>query len=396
MTKQQLGIVALVAVTIATVVLVGIRARRRAPAPSHLETVTASAVQPRAASQRADSSMFRPGSNGVLTARPSADIAHRNEERSGFAWILRPFGASEKTLDRLADGDLDALVTELKQQAAAGDGTAINVLGWIAHQKCYLARSDEQIDSWEQSQLSSSVSLPSADAAWFAALLQKRGARDRQFASVCNRLIDQNQVTTWVTALAKQGDGASLLLLSESASNLRQYQQLLREAAASGLAEAQFELARDMLAGQKGATDAASQSQTAMELLRLAADQLPIAEGNLAVCEYSGCEGTPPDIAAAVTHARDAAQKGAIDAMLTLGPQLPAGQIDPDEVTAWNLVSAALQQRGCAVSSINVEWMKSTTATVTSTHYSLQVRALADQYWRDYGTRELAALGCSS
>jgi hypothetical protein len=47
--------------------------------------------------------------------------------RAGFAQILRQLGASEKLLDRLTDGDVAAVLTELKAQARAGDPPAINM-----------------------------------------------------------------------------------------------------------------------------------------------------------------------------------------------------------------------------------------------------------------------------
>jgi hypothetical protein len=53
-------------------------------------------------------------------ARPQAKVAARNLRRANFA-LLRRFGASEKMIDRLTDGNVLAVVTELKQQAQRGD-----------------------------------------------------------------------------------------------------------------------------------------------------------------------------------------------------------------------------------------------------------------------------------
>jgi len=214
-------------------------------------------------------------------------------------------------------------------------------------------------------------------------------------AAACHRQIDTDQIEPSVASLAARGDGASLWLQFRAANNMTEMQQRLRDAAAAGFPQAQFELATAMLAGQKGASDGAPNSPSAMELLRLAAEQLPGAEAQLAVCEYSGCEGTTPDIDAAVSHARDAAKNGAIDAILTIGPHLAAGQIKPDEINAWNILHAAIQQRGCSVSILNVDWMQKTVATLASRAQASNARALADQYWRDYGTTILGNLACS-
>jgi TPR repeat protein len=131
------------------------------------------------------------------------------------------------------------------------------------------------------------------------------------------------------------------------------------------------------------------------DLLRQSAEQLPKAEGQLAVCEYYGCPGVTPDISSAVTHAREAAEKGSIDAMISIGPHLPASQIDPNEVAAWNLLNASLQLQGCEGSGISVQWMKKATTTLASTSITPQARALADQYWQTFGTQIMTNLGCT-
>jgi TPR repeat protein len=331
-----------------------------------------------------------------LPARPSANTASRNARRSGFAWILRQLGASEELLDRLVDGDLAASLKQLNQLAAKGDPTAIDILGFIAYQKCYLGRSEEQIGGYEAMQLKSAGDLARADADWFTTVVRQEDAYDRQFASVCSQLIDQDQVASWVSARATQGDGASLWLLSLTSSHLGESQQRLRDAAAAGFPEAQFELAWAILSGQQGAAGNGPNADTAESLLRQASDRLPRAEANLSVCEYWGCQGAAPDTMAAVTHARDAAQKGAFDAMIALGPYLSAGQVSPDEVAAWNLVHSLLQQSGCQVSTLNVEWMKSTGATLSATNMSANALALANRYWQDFGTQMKANLGCGS
>ena len=331
-----------------------------------------------------------------LPARPSANTAGRNARRSGLAWILRQLGASEQLLDRLADGDLAASLKQLNQLAAQGDPTAINILGFIAYQRCYLGRGEEQIGGYEATQLKSSGALAPADADWFATVLRQDDTYDRQFAAVCSQLIDQDQIASWVNARAARGDGASLWLLSLTSGNLGESQQRLRDAAAAGFPQAQFELAWDILSGQQGVAGDGPNVPTAESLLRQASDRLPRAEAKLSVCEYWGCQGAAPDTMAAVAHARDAAQKGFLDAMIALGPYLSAGQVSPDEVTAWNLVHALLQQSGCQVSSLSVEWMKSTGTTLSATNTSSNALALANRYWQDLGTQMKANLGCGS
>jgi hypothetical protein len=81
--------------------------------------------------------------------------------------------------------------------------------------------------------------------------------------------------------------------------------------------------------------------------------------------------------------------------MLSIGPHLPASQIDPNEVAAWNLVNASLQLQGCVGNGFSVQWMKTTTATLASIIITPQVRALADQYWQTFGAQIMTNLGCT-
>jgi TPR repeat protein len=114
----------------------------------------------------------------------------------------------------------------------------------------------------------------------------------------------------------------------------------------------------------------------------------------LAVCEYYGCPGVPPDLDAAVTHAREAAQRGSIDGLVAVGPHLAPSQMKPDEVAAWTIVNASLQLRGCDGSGFSVQWMQRTSATLAAPNISAGTRALADQYWQQYGAQMMANLGC--
>jgi TPR repeat protein len=287
---------------------------------------------------------------------------------------------------------LAATLIELKERASSGDPSAVNVLGFIALQKCELGRNEEQIESWESLQVRSAESLPAADSAWFDATLKQDDAYDRRFAKACSQLIDKEQISSWVTARSSEGDGASLWLLSRASNNIYDMQQKLRKAAEAGFPQAEFELARAILGGQSGAGGSGSAPISAVALLKQSAAQLPDAEANLAICEYSGCEGIAPDIDSSLAHARDAAQKGTIDAIVALAPHLPTGQLNPEEASAWSQVQAALQQSGCSVSSFSVKWMQASSAARASNNSAAQ--SLADQIWRAYGNQMLANLGC--
>jgi hypothetical protein len=119
-------------------------------------------------------------------------------------------------------------------------------------------------------------------------------------------------------------------------------------------------------------------------------------EGALALCEFNGCPGIAIDIPAAVSHAREAAQRGAFDAMIEIGPQVQASMIDPNEAVAWNLLATMLAQQGCTFGAFSPQWIAAATNTLTAKKSFDKARSLAEQYWRDYGAQIMSNIGCSS
>jgi TPR repeat protein len=329
-----------------------------------------------------------------LWSRPTAGVAARNSRRYGFAWILRQLGASEEQLNRLADLGFSGVIAELKQKASAGDAASINILGEMALQNCYLGRDDATVESYVASQIRDVQAVPVIDASWFTVVMREDEAFDKRVHAACAQ-VDVDQAKSWVKAQAEKGDGASSWLLFRDANNMPEMQQRLRDAAAAGFPQAQFELAWAIISGQEGAAGTGAAKVNVGELLRESLDQLPRSEAQLAVCEYSGCDGVAVDVNAAIKHAREAAQRGSPDAILSIGPHLPAGQLDPNEVTAWSLVQASLQQRGCGGNGFSVREMKSISSTLSANNISAKARELAEQYWQEYGAQMMANIGCT-
>jgi TPR repeat protein len=261
------------------------------------------------------------------------------------------------------------------------------------------------IDSYLAYQLTQSAELPADDGAWFSSLARSEADYDRKLAAACSQL-DPVQIAAWVTRQAARGDPVSQFLLSRDigveigrSSNIIMYKtpdravsnQWLRKAADAGFAQAKFELAWDILNTRQPRITPASYS--ALSLDREAAESLPLAEASLALCEYSGCEGTAPDIAAAVTHAHDAAIRGQAEAFLEIGPHLGAAQAD--ELAAWKLIHPSLQQRGCSVSSVSIKWMKSITEDLSAANAFPGGLKLATEIWEGHGRQMMSALGCA-
>jgi hypothetical protein len=98
---------------------------------------------------------------------------------------------------------------------------------------------------------------------------------------------------------------------------------------------------------------------------------------------------------AAIAHAREAAQDRYFSAILKIGPHLPAGQMDPDEVAAWGLIDASVEQQGCGGDVFTVRAMQNIISTLNAPNIAAAAREQAEQFWSEYGSQIKANLGCS-
>jgi hypothetical protein len=328
--------------------------------------------------------------------RPSAKVVARHLRRARLS-LLKKFGASEKLVDRLTDGDAPAVIEELKQQARRGDPSAANILEYMAYSTCGFSGVNGGGGPSQAQQLMDAQALPLQDDEWMRTALQEKNGYDQQMATACQQAINKSEIDTWVSTSAKQGNGASLWLLSRygSGRGSELKEQKLMDAADAGYPDAQAFLAQGLMNGTAHLPAGLAADDNAANLLKVAADSLPNAESTLAVCEFKGCPGIAADIPSAVAHAREAAQRGSFDAIMQIGPQLQADLMDPDEVTAWNLAGAMLSQQGCSYGGLTVQWMTSAASALTSNSISDKAKALADQYWRNYGAQMMANIGCA-
>jgi hypothetical protein len=396
LTKGRLGIgVGLAAIIVAAVFLyLSQHPPSSPPAPSASKTAKGPA-QERAVPAAAPTAVARAAAVGGLWMRPPAEMAARQFRRQGYAWIMRQLGASEELLDRLANGELASVLRDLKKGAQSGDPAAVNMLGEFAYQACHLGRSEEVLSGFESRQMADARMLPPDDESWFDKALHEDVTHDKAVASVCKQQIDVDEVLAKVAAQSAGGDGASLWIMANAADHMIDRNQRMRDAAASGFPEAQFELAWTLIAERSHGGGASTNVTDVGELLRQASDSLPVAEGELAVCEDAGCQGVTANAESAISHAREAAERGSIDALITIGPHMPISVIDPDEVSAWTLVQTGLQQQGCVGQGFDVRSMKSMTSTLNAATITPNARSLADQYWQEYGAQIRSNLGCT-
>ena len=330
-----------------------------------------------------------------LWMRPTPAVAARNSRRCGFGASLATLGASTAIIERLSNGDIAGAFSQLKGQAQAGDASAANQLDYIAHFTCGFATNSLRSDS-QASQLLESNSLAPEDSEWFRAVLADRNAFKQQLVNSCQQSLDKSEIDTWVTAAAGRGDPASeYSLWMFGGTNVKSLDEThLRAAALAGYPWAQFSLVGESNGDAPGIIYGGEPSDHPEEMLRAAAQTLPAAENQLARCEFTGCKYIAQDIPAAIADARSAAQQGSFDAILAIGPQLQASQIDPDDVRAWQLINAALQLQGYEGANINVQMIRSAAAVLNSPTVTPGARALADQYWQKFGAKILTGLGC--
>src|SRR5258708_33315543 len=112
-----------------------------------------------------------------------------------------------------------------------------------------------------------------------------------------------------VKTQAEKADGASLWLLYRDANNMTEIQQRLREAAAAGFPQAQFELSWALLAPQEGAAGTGAANVSAGGMLPASQGPLSPSEQQLAVCASPGCDGIRVATDASVHPAREAAPR---------------------------------------------------------------------------------------
>ena len=394
MSKRRIGVAGIILLMVAVGVWVALPKRSVSPGFKASKTV-ANTPAPEAQVRPADAPI-KPVTTPDPWTRPPAMVAARNLRRMRFA-LLRGFGASEKLVNRLTDGDILAVIQELKQQAQRGDAAAANVLEYMAYSTCGFAGINGEGSPSQAKQLLDAQALPVQDTEWIRIAMQEKNTYDKQLVAACQQAMDKKQIEAWVTSSADQGNGASLWLLSRysSSGGSAFKEQKLMDAADAGYPEAQAFLAQGLMNGTAH-LPAGIADNNAGNLLKVAADSLPNAESVLAVCELKGCPGIEADVGSAVAHAREAAQKGRFDAIIQIGLQLQASQMDPDEVTAWNLAGAMLSQQGCSYGGPSVQWLTSATTTLTSNDTSDKARSLAEQYWQEYGAQMMSNIGCTS
>lgn len=327
---------------------------------------------------------------GSLWVRRSPKEAERRAWRKRLERRYRRLGASQQFIDQMVDGNMVGALNNLKKQALSGDPAAIGVYGDFTYWNCFLHGTSEQVDSYVTMQTQESPTLPAADAEWLRDAVAEDVAINKAVVAACREAVNVGQVFDMVDESAEQGDGANLFLSSKTANDMPEMQRRLRAAAMAGSPDAQFGIAFTVLGGnQKELLGTGPDALNVGDLLRESAEQIPQAEGNLAICEFYGCGGIDADSTAAIRTALSAAEHGFFDALLDIGPHLSPSQLDPTDFEAWKLIKAAVDLQ-CGGNWSNAQAMRATLDALSSPAATNAARQRAEQLWAQYG----AELGC--
>src|SRR3984957_4585118 len=145
--------------------------------------------------------MDKAAGEGRGAQSPPGEVVARNLRRVSFA-LLRGFGASETMVNRLTDGDIFAVIQELKQQAKRGDAAAANVLEYMAYSTCGFAGANGEGSSSQAQQLLDARTLSVQDAEWIRTRKQEKNTNDKQMVAACQQAIDKKEIEAWVTSAA--------------------------------------------------------------------------------------------------------------------------------------------------------------------------------------------------
>ena len=354
-------------------------------APESVAASHLTAVDPKPVTLRA-----KDAPAGSLWVRRSPKDAERRAWRKRLELRYRRLGASQQFIDQMVVGNKVEALKRLKQQALSGNATAIRTYADFTYWNCFAHRTPEQMDSYTEMQMQESRSLPAPDAEWFRDAFAEAVATEKEIAAACHEAVNVDQAFDMMQASAEQGDAENLYLSALTARTQPEQQRMMRAAAIAGSADAQFEIAWLVLGGHQ--TELLGTGPDALnvgDLLRQSAAQIPQAEGTLAICEFSGCDGIAADSTAAIHTALSAAEHGFFEGLQNIAPHLSPSQLDPTDVEAWNLIHASVNLQ-CGESWTNVQAMRSTLDALSSPAATDSARKRAEQLWAQYG----AALGC--
>jgi hypothetical protein len=298
----------------------------------------------------------------------------------------------------LARGDVAAAIALLSKQAAGGSNDENIALVRIQHWCNRIASARVAEAKAQIAQLPPALS-PQRAARAAGVIIADEKYRQIARASCSRARFDYQAIEGRLRQAAEAGDAASATELAQFTRDPARRQAMLKAAADKGFAPAQYALATGLLmAVQRGETT--ENVASIRLLLKQAGRSLNKAKIDLANCMALGCDGHPPDSAAAAAFGMDAARDGEPGAFLSMARMPWGARMTRSQALAWQYFGDRLSEAGCVgdgyvLTTINFDQSIKVLEQRQDATFLEQARAQAEQLWRDNGERAKREQGCA-
>jgi hypothetical protein len=323
------------------------------------------------------------------------ETLRRSSQRRTLSGLRIP----DEVVLALARGEADVAVAMLSGAASKGGNDENIALVRLQHW-CNRVANGQAADP--QAQIDKlDVSLPEERRARAAGVLREE-ARYRQVAAAsCRKAqFDFQGIEARLRSAATAGDPASATELSQFLLDPAKKQAMLKAAAAKNFAPAMHALAMQRLIAvqrNENTEDVAS----IRTMFKQAGRTMSKAKLELANCMAVGCDGYPPDAAAATAFGLDAARDGEPVAFLSMIRLGWGARLSRTQLLAWQYFGDRLNESGCGGDAYvtNLTTLNQTIKALEQGQdekLAIAAREQAETYWRDHGTRAQKEQGCLS
>jgi hypothetical protein len=321
------------------------------------------------------------------------ETLRRSSQRRAMSGLRIP----DEVVLALARGDADIAVGMLAAAAAKGGNQENIALVRIQHW-CNSVGNRQATDV--QAQIDKlDVSLPVERRARAAGVLREE-ARFRDVAAEgCRKAnFDYQGIEARLRAAADAGDPASATELSQFLRDPVRKQAMLKAAAAKNFAPAMHALAMQRLIAvqrNENTEDVAS----IRTMFKQAGRYMSKAKLELANCMAVGCDGYPPDAAAATSFGLDAARDGEPTAFISMIRLGWGARLSRVQLLGWQYFGDRLNEAGC-MGDTYIPNLIAFNQTIKALEQGQDEKLAAagrqqgEDFWRDYGMRAQKEQGC--
>lgn len=320
--------------------------------------------------------------------------------RSSQLRTLKGLRIPEEVIAALSRGAADVAVSTLQTAAMRGGSDENIALVRLQHWCNRMTNSQSQGPQLQEQIDKLDASLPEDRRARAAGVL-KEEARYRQSAAAgCrNAQFDFTGIERRLRAAAEAGDPASATELAPFLRDKAKSLAMLKAAAAKNFAPAVHALATQRLIAvqrNENTEDVAS----IRTLFKQAGRTYSRAKLELANCMAVGCDGYPPDAAAATSFGLDAARDGEPLAFISMIPLRWGVRLPRTQLLAWHYFGDRLNEAGCNDGDGYIRSLTMLNQSIKALEqgqdekFITGARELAEDYWRQHRERAQREQGC--